>query len=66
MYVCICNAITDSEVRALVAQGCRSVGGVYRGLNCQPQCCKCTTHIRELINGDDDASPLGDSSLASV
>lgn len=53
MYVCICNAITDSEVRTLAAQGWRTVAEVYRDLNGQPQCCKCTADIRRIINGAD-------------
>lgn len=53
MYVCICNAIKDGEVRSLVAQGCRTVAQVYRGLECQPQCCKCVADIRRLIDGTD-------------
>jgi len=63
MYVCICNAITDGEIQELVAQGCRSVGDVYRGLNCQPQCCKCTGEIRRLLK-DADASQPADASQA--
>ena len=57
MYVCICNAITDGEVQALVAQGCRSVGEIYRGLNCEPQCCKCTADIRRLVKETAGSTP---------
>jgi bacterioferritin-associated ferredoxin len=66
MYLCICNAITDSEVRDLVAQGCRSVASVYRGLNCEPQCCKCTADIRRVINGTADDAALSSTALASA
>lgn len=59
MYVCICNAITDGEVRTLVDQGCRTVAQVYRDLNCQPQCCKCVADIRRLIDGADALSLAG-------
>lgn len=53
MYVCICNAITDGEVRTLADQGCRTVAQVYRALECQPQCCKCAADIRDLLDGAD-------------
>jgi len=59
MYVCICNAITDSEVRTLVDQGCRSVAQVYRGLDCKPQCCKCIDDIRRVVKGADALSLPG-------
>ncbi len=62
MYVCICNAITDSDVRTLVDQGCQSVSQVYRGLGWQPQCCKCTDEIRRIVKGA-PADALADTSF---
>lgn len=59
MYVCICNAITDREVRTLVEQGSRTVGEVYRGLGCQPQCCKCVADMRRVIEGAEALSLPG-------
>ena len=59
MYVCICNAITERDVRAQVSQGCRSVAQVYRGLNCKPQCCKCVDDIRRVVDGTEALSLAG-------
>jgi len=59
MYVCICNAITDSEVRTLVSQGARSVAQIYRRLGCKPQCCKCVDDVKRVVNGADALSLPG-------
>lgn len=60
MYVCICNAITDGEVRSLASQGCQTAAQVYRSLECRPQCCKCVTDIRRLIDGADALELAGE------
>ena len=33
MYVCICHGFTDSQVRSLTDEGCRSLAQVYRSLS---------------------------------
>ena len=45
MYLCICNAITDGEVERAVAQGCESVGEVFRHLGERPNCGRCVPEI---------------------
>jgi bacterioferritin-associated ferredoxin len=37
MYICLCNALTDRDVRASCDSGC-SVSMVYQSLGCEPQC----------------------------
>jgi bacterioferritin-associated ferredoxin len=50
MYVCICHGFTDSQVRDLTDQGCRSLAQVYRHLSGEPpQCGKCVPHVREML-----------------
>lgn len=49
MYVCLCNAITDRDVRAHAAcEGC-TVSAVYRALGTRPQCGKCVPFVREML-----------------
>ncbi len=49
MYVCLCNTLTDRDVRAHGAgEGC-SVAMVYRALGCEPQCGKCVPYVRQLL-----------------
>jgi bacterioferritin-associated ferredoxin len=48
MYICLCNALTDRDVRAQAEDG-RSVAMVYRACGCQPQCGKCVPLVREML-----------------
>jgi bacterioferritin-associated ferredoxin len=50
MYVCVCHGFTDTQVRDLTAQGCRSLAQVYRCLSGEPpQCGKCVPYVREML-----------------
>jgi bacterioferritin-associated ferredoxin len=48
MFVCLCNGLTDRDVRESAEAGC-SVAMVYRTLGCQPQCGKCVPFVREML-----------------
>ena len=48
MYICLCNALTDRDVRAHSNGGC-SVAMVYRALDCEPQCGKCVPFVRRML-----------------
>jgi bacterioferritin-associated ferredoxin len=54
MYVCLCNALTDRDVRAHSARrdGTCSVAMVYRALGCEPQCGKCVPFVRQMLRED--------------
>ena len=49
MYVCLCNAITDRDVRAEAARDGSTVASIYRGLGKRPQCGKCAALMRQLL-----------------
>ncbi len=49
MYVCLCNAITDSDFRAGVADQNCTVSTVYRSLGTKPRCGKCVPYVRQLL-----------------
>jgi bacterioferritin-associated ferredoxin len=49
MYVCVCNAITDREVRAQAQSECRTVSAIYRSLGTKPKCGKCVPLVRRLM-----------------
>ncbi|HEX5452984.1 MAG TPA: (2Fe-2S)-binding protein [Stellaceae bacterium] len=55
MYVCLCNALTDRDVRARIDSGGSSVAMVYRACGCEPRCGKCIPYIRQILRetGDD-------------
>ena len=52
MYVCVCNAISDRRVRAVIDDGAATVGQVYRACGSQPQCGRCRTTICDMLGRD--------------
>jgi bacterioferritin-associated ferredoxin len=51
MFVCICNAVTDRQIRSQ-AECCRgTVAQVYRALGAKVQCGKCVPVAKSIING---------------
>ena len=50
MYVCICNAVRESEVRKVISEGAREVDEVYRALDIEPQCGTCRSFIKEMVS----------------
>jgi len=48
MYVCLCNGLTDRDLRNS-ADGSCSVAMVYRSLGCEPQCGKCVPFVRQML-----------------
>jgi bacterioferritin-associated ferredoxin len=50
MYVCLCNAVTDSQIREAVAQGqCSSMRDLNRELGVSIQCGKCGRDAKNLL-----------------
>jgi bacterioferritin-associated ferredoxin len=48
MYVCVCNALRDHEVRTqAAAASCCTVSMIYRSLGAKPECGKCVALVRE-------------------
>lgn len=48
MYVCICNALKDLQIKA-EASDVKSVGEVFRRCGTRPQCGKCLPDIAKMI-----------------
>jgi bacterioferritin-associated ferredoxin len=49
MIVCLCNALSDRDVRDAAARGACRPSQVYRDCNCRPDCGKCAGMMRDLI-----------------
>jgi len=45
MYVCLCNALTEMEVRRAVQEGACRPREVYAACGCRAQCGGCTRTI---------------------
>ena len=56
MIVCVCNAITEQEVRDLARAGARTPEAAYEALGCEPQCGSCLCYAQEVM--DEERKPL--------
>lgn len=50
MYICVCNAITDSDIKQCIDAGIDSVPLIKRELEFCSSCGRCSNFIRELVN----------------
>ena len=60
MYVCICNALTDTQVTRAIENGCHQPKDVYKACGTQPQCGRCIETMTNMLNramGDTALSP---------
>lgn len=49
MYICICNAIRECELRAAARRCPGDADAVYEALGCQPQCGQCLDEAAQLL-----------------
>jgi bacterioferritin-associated ferredoxin len=49
MYICICNAVTDSQIRNAIDDGATSIADLNASLSVGSCCGKCTRTARELL-----------------
>jgi bacterioferritin-associated ferredoxin len=50
MIVCVCNAITENEIRELARAGARTPEEAYKALGHEPQCCSCLSYADDLMD----------------
>ena len=50
MYVCICNAVTDSEIRKAVDDGVSSLKQLRRKTGCASSCGCCQAEAMEILH----------------
>ena len=60
MYVCVCNAITDSEIRRAVSDGVTSLWGLQSELGVATGCGSCTLQAMDVLRDE-----LSESSTAA-
>ena len=49
MYICICNGITDSQIKEAVANGVGSFEDLQQQLGVANQCGECKCHARKCL-----------------
>ena len=57
MIVCVCNAITEQEVRGLARAGARTPEKAYEALGCEPQCGTCLCYAQEIMDEELKSRP---------
>lgn len=62
MYICLCKAITDTQIREAVANGATRFGQVRQELGLASQCGKCGLLAREVFDQSMQCEP-GDEQL---
>jgi bacterioferritin-associated ferredoxin len=50
MYICLCEPVTDRDIKAAVSTGCRNVRDVAGQLGCCRDCGKCVRAAKEVID----------------
>jgi len=56
MYVCLCNGVTDHDIRRAVAAGCRTLGDLTMQTGCGANCGCCLEMAADLLA---EVSPFG-------
>ena len=49
MYICLCHAITDTQIKEAVSQGDMSLADVKKRLGVADQCGKCAKMATQII-----------------
>lgn len=49
MYICICNKVTDKDIRTLVDNGICNIEEIRKITNAGNQCGKCTHTLKEVV-----------------
>jgi bacterioferritin-associated ferredoxin len=57
MIVCVCNAITETEVRDAARAGASCPVAAYARLGCEPHCGCCLDYAQELIDQERPKRP---------
>ncbi|TWI06064.1 bacterioferritin-associated ferredoxin [Luteimonas cucumeris] len=50
MYVCICNGVTDHDIRQAAVAGCRSVSELTMRTGCGASCGTCLSSAAETLD----------------
>ncbi|WP_298772883.1 bacterioferritin-associated ferredoxin [uncultured Shewanella sp.] len=57
MYVCICHAVTDTQIKEAVNQGDKSLTDVKHRLGVADQCGKCAKMAVQIILNERELTP---------
>lgn len=50
MYVCVCKAVTDTQIKRAINEGVSSRRELFKCLGVGGSCGKCNPHVKELLH----------------
>lgn len=50
MYICVCKAVTDQQIKLAIADGHCSRRQLHQCLGVGSACGKCNPHIKQILN----------------
>ena len=50
MYICVCKAVTDSQIKTAIDNGLNTRKALHQCLGVGSSCGKCNRHVRELVS----------------
>ena len=56
MYVCVCHAVTDSDIKNAVDNGARTMRDLGQDLRVGTNCGRCANYARELLGVDSNTT----------
>ncbi|WP_426957271.1 (2Fe-2S)-binding protein [Muricoccus radiodurans] len=59
MYVCLCNGLTDTQIKGAIAAGAGRTHDVYAACGCRAQCGGCTASILCILRTPATAGAAG-------
>lgn len=65
MYVCICRAVTDRQIRQAVELGASTLGDLKESLGVATGCGKCAPHARAILREELQTQPDAGLALAA-
>jgi bacterioferritin-associated ferredoxin len=58
MYVCVCKAVTDSQIKSAIENGVCTRKQLFQSLGIGGDCGKCNKQVRELLDGNVRQRPM--------
>jgi bacterioferritin-associated ferredoxin len=57
MIVCVCNRLTETEVRKAARSGAPNPDAAFTRFDCEPQCGCCLDYVQEIIDEERGKRP---------
>lgn len=58
MYICVCKAVTDTQIKSALAAGINTRRQLFQCLGAGGECGKCNKYIKELFDDHCQQQPI--------